>query len=63
QGLLNIRSRGHFNRTLPPMEREQQIYWESGNYLVAVTLLVLLAVVQRYRHRRRARRYYTNLAV
>ena len=63
QGLLSIRSRGHFNRTLPPMEHDQQLYWETGNYVMAVMLLVALATLQRYRRRRRERRYTETLAV
>lgn len=62
QGLLNIRSRGHFNRTLPPMEREQQLFWEGANYAIAVVMLILLALVQRYRQHQRTRRYIDTLA-
>jgi ABC-2 type transport system permease protein len=63
QGLLSIRSRGHFNRTLPPMKPNQQLFWESTNYVLAVVLLVLLAVWQGYQRRQRARRYAESLAV
>ncbi len=63
QGLLSIRSRGHFNRTLPPMEQERQLFWESINYLLAAVMLGLLALLHHYRHRRRLRRYHENLAV
>ncbi|MEM7216725.1 MAG: DUF4350 domain-containing protein [Pseudomonadota bacterium] len=51
--LLSIRSRGHFNRTLPPMEPESQQTAEYLNYVVA--LLAVLAVWFVYRARRRAR--------
>ena len=63
QGLLSIRSRGHFNRTLPPMAEQQQFYWETGNYLMAVVLLVALAALQHYRRRQRQYRYLETLAV
>ena len=62
-GLLSIRSRGHFNRTLPPMKQNQQVFWESINYVLAVVLLVLLAVWQGYQRRQRASRYAESLAV
>jgi ABC-2 type transport system permease protein len=57
QGLLSIRSRGHFNRTLPPMQENEQIMWESGNYVMAVLLLVLLAWWQHVKLRARNRHY------
>ena len=53
QGLLGIRSRSHFNRTLPPMREETQRVWEYANYLFAV---VGLAAVFGVSHRRRATR-------
>ncbi len=34
--LLSIRSRGHFNRTLPPLETMQRRYFEYGNYLLSI---------------------------
>jgi len=63
QGLLSIRSRGHFNRTLPPMEQDEQLYWESGNYVMAVVMLIALALFMRYRRQQKAKRYFTELAV
>ena len=36
RSLLAIRSRGHFNRTLPPLEQAEQAVIESVNYLVAL---------------------------
>lgn len=62
-GLLSIRSRGHFNRTLPPMAEGQQMFWELGNYVLTIVLLILLAVVQRFRQRRRSLQYIKNLMV
>lgn len=63
QGLLSIRSRGHFNRTLPPMQQDEQVLWETANYILAISMLIILAVIQRYRRRQRAHRYYKTLAV
>ena len=63
QGLLNIRSRGHFNRTLPPMEQDEQLYWESGNYVMAVVILIGLALFMRHRRQQKAKRYFTELVV
>ncbi len=46
-GLLSIRSRGHFNRTLPPMDQSTQVFWEYLNYGLAAILLLLVGVIQR----------------
>ncbi len=62
-GLLSIRSRGHFNRTLPPMTEEQQFFWEVSNYVLTIVLLILLAAVQKFRQRRRSQQYIKNLMV
>ncbi len=62
-GLLSIRSRGHFNRTLPPMPEGEQFIWELSNYVLTIVLLILLAVVQKYRQRRRSQHYMKNLMV
>ena len=43
--LLEIRSRGHFNRTLPSMERRGQIVIEYFNYGLALLWLLLLALI------------------
>jgi ABC-2 type transport system permease protein len=48
-GLLAIRSRGHFNRTLPPLEQGQQMAWEYGNYALAALALGVVALWQRRR--------------
>jgi ABC-2 type transport system permease protein len=63
QGLLSIRSRGHFNRTLDPLEEGQQVFWESLNYILAVIALGIVAAVQQYRRRKRHRRYRETFAV
>ena len=43
--LLSIRSRGHFNRTLPPLENAEQRSLEYVNYACAILGLLLVAVV------------------
>ena len=54
QSLLGIRSRGQFNRTLPPLAENQQRVWEYANY--AAALLGLAVVYGVSRRRRQARR-------
>jgi len=48
RGLLSIRSRAQFARTLVPMERSSQLFWEYLNYALA---LLGLAGVWAWRHR------------
>jgi ABC-2 type transport system permease protein len=54
QSLLSIRSRGHFNRTLPPLETDEQRFWEYLNYVLA--LLGVLGVFLYYRRRAKVAR-------
>ncbi len=61
-GLLSIRSRGHFNRTLPPMERADQEFWEYLNYALALATLIVIAVLQRFYRQRKQRRFVDWLA-
>ncbi|WP_346836793.1 Gldg family protein [Microbulbifer sp. SAOS-129_SWC] len=56
-GLMSIRSRSHFNRTLPAMEHSKQLFWEYLNYICALLALGLVALVQQLRKRARQRRY------
>ena len=51
QGLLGIRSRGEFARTLAPLTRDSEAAWEYGNYGLALFGLFLVWLIQ---HRRRA---------
>lgn len=45
QGLLSIRARSHFNRTLPPQSIESRQFWEFLNYgLVLFGLLIIYLV-------------------
>ncbi|MGY6275454.1 Gldg family protein [Methylomonas sp. MgM2] len=61
-GLLSIRARGHFNRTLPPMQHSVQLFWEYLNYLLAALALGLVALLRRQRHKAREREYLRLLA-
>lgn len=61
-GLLSIRSRSHFNRTLPPMEQSNQLFWEYLNYFLALFSLLLVALIQKHRARSRQLAYLTELA-
>lgn len=54
--LLDIRSRGHFNRTLPPMDRQVQQAIEYINYGLAMFLLLLLAICSWLQGKRRRRK-------
>lgn len=57
QGLLGIRSRGHFARTLVPLGRDTQAFWEYLNYGLAVGGLVLVWFLNRRRRRSAEARY------
>jgi len=59
-GLLSIRSRSHFNRTLAPLPADQQRLWEYGNYILAGVMLLGVYLLQRFRSRAR-QRHYLNL--
>ena len=48
-GLLSISARGHFNRTLPPMEQGRQMFWEYLNYVLAALAIGVIAFLQRRR--------------
>ncbi|MDB4542618.1 Gldg family protein [bacterium] len=61
--LLQIRSRAHFNRTLPPMERQAQTIIEYLNYGLALLWLALLAIAHWIRKILRRRRYARVLAL
>ncbi len=57
RGLLSIRGRGHFSRTLLPMTRDLQLFWEYLNYGLALFGLVLVWLVRRSL-RKRTRLHY-----
>ena len=62
RGLLSIRGRGHFSRTLLPMSRETQMFWEYCNYGLALFGLALVWLLKRYLARQSAGRYRAVLA-
>jgi ABC-2 type transport system permease protein len=51
--LMSIRSRAHFNRTLPPLEQAVQAQIEYGNYAIALLLLAGLYGLWRLKRNRR----------
>ena len=56
-GLLSIRSRGHFNRTLPSMEYSAQLFWEYLNYGLIVVSLLAIALIRMRRKKLKQLRY------
>jgi len=56
--LLAIRSRGHFNRTLPPLEESQRTSLEYSNYGAALALLGLIFGIHRTRAKTRVAKYH-----
>lgn len=51
-GLLSIRSRGQFNKTLPPMETASQKFWEYLNYvLAAIAIAIVYGLTRLWRRR------------
>ena len=56
QGLLGIRSRGHFARTLLPLHRDTQALWEGLNYALAALGLFIVWLTHRALRRRAASR-------
>ena len=56
--LLAIRSRGHFNRTLPPLEEAQRTVLEYSNYGIALALLGLIFGIHRMRAKARVAKYH-----
>lgn len=57
QGLLGIRSRDRFARTLMPMSRQTEEFWEYLNYALALGALALIWALTRRRRRRLAARH------
>lgn len=51
-GLLSIRSRGQFNKTLPPMDNSSQKFWEYLNYLLAAIAIAIVYGLTRLWRRR-----------
>ncbi|HEY6131630.1 MAG TPA: Gldg family protein, partial [Halioglobus sp.] len=61
--LLEIRSRAHFNRTLPPMERRAQLLLEYFNYGLALLWLLALALASWLLTKLRRRHYAKGLSL
>jgi ABC-2 type transport system permease protein len=61
--LLQIRSRAHFNRTLPPMEQQLRVSLELLNYAGAVAWLAFLALLFWVQGRRRRARFARELGL
>lgn len=57
EGLMSIRARSNFNRTLPTLEQSTQAFWEYLNYALALVALVLVGLVQ-YRVKRAREQQY-----
>ena len=57
RGLLAIRGRAHFSRTLDPLARKSQLFWEYLNYGLPLLGLLLIGLIRRQTHKRAASRY------
>ncbi len=57
RGLLSIRGRGHFARTLMPMDRRSRMFWEYLNYGLALVGLGLIWLFRRMAVKRAMARY------
>ena len=57
RGLLSIRSRSHFSRTLSPVSADTQMFWEYFNYFLALLGLILVYLVYRYARRKSLARF------
>lgn len=62
EGLMSIRARGNFNRTLPTLEQGTQAFWEYLNYGLALLALLLVGLVQHRIKRAREQQYRQWLA-
>ncbi len=60
RGLLSIRGRGHFSRTLAPLDRDGQRFWEYLNYGLALFGLILVWLV-RYVVKQHRQRYFQDV--
>ena len=62
RGLMAIRSRAQFARTLEPLERSGQLFWESLNYGLALLGLVFVWFWRRWVRQSEQVRYRSILA-
>jgi ABC-2 type transport system permease protein len=63
RGLLSIRGRAHFSRTLLPLNRSAQVFWEYLNYGLAASGLFIVWLIRRWTTARRRHRYRLVLSV
>ncbi len=63
QSLLDIRGRGHFNRTLAPMAKDAQRVWEYGNYALVLAGLALTFGISRRRRATKRGAYRAQLGI
>ena len=45
--MLTIRGRAHFSRTLDPLDRNAQVFWEYLNYGLALLGLLVIWLIRR----------------
>ena len=57
RGLLAIRGRGHFSRSLDPLDRESRVFWEFLNYGLALFGLLLIGLIRGQARKRAALRH------
>ena len=57
RGLLAIRGRGHFARTLSPMASGQRLFWEYLNYFLAAFGLAIIWILKAMTRKRAKTRY------
>jgi ABC-2 type transport system permease protein len=57
RGLLAIRGRANFSRTLNPLDRESQLFWEYLNYGLPLFGLLLIGLIRRQTNKRAISRY------
>lgn len=57
RGLLTIRGRAQFSRTLDPLDRDTQVFWEYLNYGLALFGLLLVWLIRWQMNRRSRQRY------
>lgn len=62
RGLLSIRGRAHFSRTLTPLDKDAQMFWEYLNYGLALLGLVVVWLVRRQTNKRTRNHYKAVLA-
>ena len=56
-GLVQLRGRGHFARTLIPLDRDAQTLWEAILYLLTLTGLALIWMLRKWLRNARTRRF------